>query len=68
MKIGKATEIRHLWVYPFTILIAWPAFIFAEIPVASSNDKKITNPTEVDASPRGKLSTLPIYALNSDCF
>merc|ERR1712064_134601 len=55
MKIGKATKTRHLWVYPFTVLIAWPAFIFAEVPATSSNDKKITNPTEADVSHRGSF-------------
>jgi hypothetical protein len=60
MTIGNATKSRHLWVYPFIILIAWPAFIFAELPATSINDQKITNPTEADASHQGKLQ---IYTL-----
>lgn len=58
MKIGKATKSRHLWVYPFIILIAWPAFIFAELPATGSNDQKIANPTEADASQRDGIREL----------
>ena len=57
MKIGKATKFSHLWVCLFIILIAWPAFIFAEVPATGSNGKEITSPTQADATHRGKLQT-----------
>ena len=54
MIIGKATKTSHKWVYPFTILIILPAFIFAELSATSSiDDSKISKPSEAEASHQG---------------
>merc|ERR1712223_1198094 len=51
MIIGKATKTSHKWVYPFTILIVLPAFIFAELSATSSiDDSKISKPSEAETS------------------
>merc|ERR1712018_131449 len=51
MIIGKATKTSHQWVYPFTILIILPAFIFAELSATSSiDDSKISKPSEAETS------------------
>ena len=54
MIIGKATKTSHQWVYPFTILIILPAFIFAELSATSSiDDSKISKPSEAETSHQG---------------
>ena len=37
MRIGKATKTNRMWAYPFSILIALPAFILAESLTATGN-------------------------------
>merc|ERR1711963_784845 len=51
MRIGNATKTSHKWVYPFTILIVLPAFIFAELSATSSiDDSKISKPSDAATS------------------
>ena len=38
MRIGKATKTNRMWAYPFSILIALPAFILAESLAATGNN------------------------------
>ena len=64
MIIGKATKTSHKWVYPFTILIILPAFIFAELSATSSiDDSKISKPSEAEASHQGmfEIDSYSIY-------
>merc|ERR1711997_249652 len=59
MIIGKATKRSHKWVYPFTILIVLPAFIFAELSATSSiDDSKISKPLDA-ASPHQEIEASP---------
>merc|ERR1712038_1734188 len=59
MIIGKATKTSHKWVYPFTILIVLPAFIFAELSATSSiDDSKISKPLDA-ASPHQEIEASP---------
>lgn len=37
MRIGKAAKTTRMWAYPFSILIALPAFILAESLTATGN-------------------------------
>merc|ERR1711868_319675 len=63
MIIGKATKTSHKWVYPFTILIILPAFIFAELSATSSiDDSKISKPSEAEASHQDiEISPLEVH-------
>merc|ERR1712088_1307664 len=63
MIIGKATKTSHKWVYPFTILIVLPAFIFAELSATSSiGDSKISKPSEAEASHQDiEISPLEVH-------
>merc|ERR1712088_1096452 len=63
MIIGKATKTSHKWVYPFTILIILPAFIFAELSATSSiDDSKISKPSEVETSHQDiEISPLEVH-------
>merc|ERR1712064_26074 len=60
MIIGKATKTSHKWVYPFTILIVLPAFIFAELSATSIiDDSKISKPSEVE-TPHQDIEISPL--------
>merc|ERR1712064_204415 len=63
MIIGKATKTSHKWVYPFTILIVLPAFIFAELSATSIiDDSKISKPSEVETSHQDiEISPLEVH-------
>merc|ERR1712088_203301 len=63
MIIGKATKTSHKWVYPFTILIILPAFIFAELSATSSIDNsKISKPSEAETSHQDiEISPLEVH-------
>jgi len=63
MIIGKATKTSHKWVYPFTILIILPAFIFAELSATSSiDDSKISKPSEAETSHQDiEISPLEVH-------
>merc|ERR1712122_330712 len=63
MIIGKATKTSHQWVYPFTILIILPAFIFAELSATSSiDDSKISKPSEAETSHQDiEISPLEVH-------
>merc|ERR1712018_129415 len=63
MIIGKATKTSHQWVYPFTILIILPAFIFAELSATSSiDDSKISKPSEAETSHQDiEISPLKVH-------
>merc|ERR1712227_700603 len=63
MIIGKATKTSHKWVYPFTILIILPAFIFAELSATSSiDDSKISKPSEGETSHQDiEISPLEVH-------
>merc|ERR1712088_612457 len=63
MIIGKATKTSHKWVYPFTILIVLPAFIFAELFATSSiDDSKISKPSEAETSHQDiEISPLEVH-------
>merc|ERR1712038_1715529 len=51
MRICNATKTSHKWVYPFTILIVLPAFLFAELSATSSIDgSKISKPSDAATS------------------
>merc|ERR1712136_669241 len=51
MRIGNGTKTSHKWVYPFTILIVLPAFLFAELSATSSIDEnKISKPSDTATS------------------
>merc|ERR1712227_782111 len=63
MIIGKATKTSHQWVYPFTILIVLPAFIFAELSATSSiDDSKISKPSDAATSHQDiEISPLEVH-------
>merc|ERR1711963_1286933 len=63
MRIGNATKTSHKWVYPFTILIILPAFIFAELSATSSiDDSKISKPSEAETSHQDiEISPLEVH-------
>merc|ERR1712018_517806 len=63
MRIGNATKTSHKWVYPFTILIVLPAFLFAELSATSSIDEsKISKPSDTATSHQDiKISPLEFH-------
>merc|ERR1739844_841628 len=56
MRIGKATKTNRMWAYPFSILIALPAFILAESLAATGNSG---NGIESDAIPHKDVENTP---------
>merc|ERR1711963_405040 len=63
MRIGNATKTSHKWVYPFTILIVLPGFIFAELSATSSiDDSKISRPSDAATSHQDiEISPLEVH-------
>ena len=51
MRIGQA---KRFWLYPVTIFVVLPAFIFAEGHATNSNTKNVVKPDEAVASHQGK--------------
>merc|ERR1711981_596912 len=56
MRIGKATKTTRMWAYPFSILLALPAFILAESLAATGNSG---NGIASDAVPHKDVENTP---------
>merc|ERR1712141_751580 len=56
MRIGKAAKTNRMWAYPFSILIALPAFILAESLAATGNSG---NGVVSDAIPHKDVENTP---------